>query len=182
MLGTRSPRPSYVGVSSANDVTGVPTAAVVLSLAVTVSEIDGLGFWKPFVTGFVLRFFRLPSFSFVWVVPGAMTAVAARSRKVTWKLDGRVTELTELPVDEPTLFRLFTLLFKEHATELTFGPCIEGAVFEIHVDQGPGELTMCAGRLSDRRLRRLALPSLHRRTSRPEGRSRVPRSWRSIAG
>jgi hypothetical protein len=72
--------------------------------------------------------------------------LAPRSETVT-EADGRVTELFDLPVDEPMLFRLFTLLFKEHFSELTFGPCIEGAVFEIHVDK-PGELTMLDGYLT----------------------------------
>src|SRR5512135_3144389 len=61
--------------------------------------------------------------------------------------DGRVTELFDLPPDEATLLRLFKLLFEEHAGEIVFGPCIQGAVFEIHVDQ-PAELTMLDGYLT----------------------------------
>lgn len=61
--------------------------------------------------------------------------------------DGRVSELFDLPHDEANLFRLFELLFAKHATEITFGPCIEGAVFEIHADK-PGELTMLDGYLT----------------------------------
>ena len=61
--------------------------------------------------------------------------------------DGRVTELFDLPPDEATLLRLFKLLFEEHASEIIFGPCIQGAVFEIHVDQ-PAELTMLDGYLT----------------------------------
>jgi hypothetical protein len=61
--------------------------------------------------------------------------------------DGRTTEMFDLPGDEATLFRLFKLLFEEHATEIVFGTCIEGAVYEIHVDR-PGELTMLDGYLT----------------------------------
>jgi hypothetical protein len=61
--------------------------------------------------------------------------------------DGRATELFDLPPDEATLLRLFKLLFEKHASEIVFGPCIQGAVFEIHVDQ-PAELTMLDGYLT----------------------------------
>jgi hypothetical protein len=61
--------------------------------------------------------------------------------------DGRVSELFELPHDEETLLRLFKLLFEQHATEIVFGPCIEGAVFEIHASR-PAELTMLDGYLT----------------------------------
>ncbi len=52
--------------------------------------------------------------------------------------DGRMTVLFDLPADEATLFALFKLLFEEHAREIVFGPCIQGAVFEIHAD-GPAD-------------------------------------------
>jgi hypothetical protein len=61
--------------------------------------------------------------------------------------DGRVTELFDLPPDEATLLRLFKLLFEEHFGEIVFGPCIQGAVFEIHADR-PAELTMLDGYLT----------------------------------
>jgi hypothetical protein len=77
-----------------------------------------------------------------------MTAAPAPlpARTIT-EPDGRVTEFFELPHDEQTLLRLFRLLFEEHATEIAFGPCIEGAVFEIEVAQ-PGTLTMLDGYLT----------------------------------
>lgn len=74
------------------------------------------------------------------------TARAALVESVT-EPDGRLTDLYDLPVDEETLLRLFRLLFEEHATEIVFGPCIQGAVFEIHADR-PGELTMLDGYLT----------------------------------
>lgn len=61
--------------------------------------------------------------------------------------DGRVTTHYELPTDEATLLRLFKLLFENHAQEIVFGPCIQGAVFEIHADR-PAELTMLDGYLT----------------------------------
>ena len=61
--------------------------------------------------------------------------------------DGRPCELFDLPHDEESLLRLFKLLFEEYASELTFGPCVQGAVFEIHVDK-PGRLTMLDGYLT----------------------------------
>jgi hypothetical protein len=61
--------------------------------------------------------------------------------------DGGTTELFDLPHDEDSLVRLFRLLFEDHATEITFGPCIQGAVFEIHTDR-PAVLTMLDGYLT----------------------------------
>jgi hypothetical protein len=61
--------------------------------------------------------------------------------------DGRVTELFDLPPDEATQLRLFKLLFENHAREIVFGPCIQGAVFEIHTEQA-AELTMLDGYLT----------------------------------
>lgn len=61
--------------------------------------------------------------------------------------DGRTTELFDLPADEATMVRLFRLLFEDHATEVVFGPCIQGAVFEIHADR-PAEVTVLDGYLT----------------------------------
>ena len=40
--------------------------------------------------------------------------------------DCRNSELFDLPHDEDNLLRLFKLLFEKHATEIIFGPCIQG--------------------------------------------------------
>jgi len=61
--------------------------------------------------------------------------------------DGRASELFDLPHDEDNLFRVFKLLFEKYAAEITFGPCIQGAVFEIQVEK-PAELTMLDGYLT----------------------------------
>jgi hypothetical protein len=76
----------------------------------------------------------------------AMTATAPSPETVT-EPDGRVSELFDLPTDEDTLLRLFRVLFEEHASEIVFGPCIQGAVFEIHAER-PGVLTMLDGYLT----------------------------------
>ena len=77
-----------------------------------------------------------------------MTAIGdPRPAQTVTEPDGRVTELFDLPPNEATLLRLFKLLFEKHASEIVFGPCIQGAVFEIHVDQ-PAELTMLDGYLT----------------------------------
>lgn len=61
--------------------------------------------------------------------------------------DGQVMELFDLPTDEATLLRLFRLLFEQHPGEFIFGPCIQGAVFEIRMTQ-PAELTVLDGYLT----------------------------------
>lgn len=61
--------------------------------------------------------------------------------------DGRRTEQYDLPTDEATLFRLFRTLFEDHATEVVFGPCIQGAVFEFRADRA-GEVSLLDGYLT----------------------------------
>src|ERR1700729_875463 len=128
-----------------------------------------------------------------------MTAITTTS--ATEKImepDGRASELVDLPHDEESLLRLFKLLFEEHAKEITFGPCIQGAVFEIHAEK-PGVCTMLVGYLTvgfeSRHFPRCigehrgtqaspCAPQLaeHRRVKRAalfrtRGRSCVPASW-----
>jgi hypothetical protein len=112
--------------------------------------------------------------------------------------DGRLTDLLDLPHDEATLLRLFRLLFEEHLGEIYFGPCIEGAVFEIQAE-GPATLSMLDGYLTvdvgtwhfhlcigeHRGLKANPCPpelARHRRVKRAAlfrtvGRSCVPASW-----
>jgi hypothetical protein len=61
--------------------------------------------------------------------------------------DGRVSDLYDLPHDEDSVFRLFRLLFEQHASEIVFGPCIEGAVFEIRAER-PAAVTLLDGYLT----------------------------------
>jgi hypothetical protein len=57
------------------------------------------------------------------------------------------TETFPLPTDEATLLRLCRLLFVDRAEVICFGPCVEGAVFEIRPDR-PAEVTMLDGYLT----------------------------------
>jgi len=52
-------------------------------------------------------------------------------------LDGTRTEYFEVECAEPTLLALLRELFEEHWGEVTFGPCIEGAVFEGRLASPP---------------------------------------------
>jgi hypothetical protein len=76
-----------------------------------------------------------------------MTATITPPSKTVTEPDGRISEYLELPHDEASLLRLLRMLFEEHASEIVFGSCIEGAVFEIHVDQ-PAKITMLDGYLT----------------------------------
>lgn len=76
-----------------------------------------------------------------------MFPIAPAPTETVTEPDGQVVEYFDLPSDEATLFRLFQLLFEQHPTEIVFGPCIQGAVFEIKVDR-PGTLTMLDGYLT----------------------------------
>ena len=97
-----------------------------------------------------------------------MTSLAATFPTETLtEPDGRASELFDLPHDEDNLFRLFKLLFEQYAAEITFGPCIQGAVFEIHVDK-PAELTMLDGYLTVD-LGIVAFPPVHRGTPGHKG-------------
>jgi hypothetical protein len=76
-----------------------------------------------------------------------ISPVTAPPTETLTEPDGRTSELFDLPHDEDSLLRLFKLLFEKHASEIVFGPCIQGAVFEIHVEK-PAVLTMLDGYLT----------------------------------
>jgi hypothetical protein len=63
------------------------------------------------------------------------------------ELDGRTSDLFDLPHDEATMLRLFRVLFEEHLSDIVFGPCIQGAVFEIHAGP-PVKLSIMDGYLT----------------------------------
>jgi sirohydrochlorin cobaltochelatase len=58
-------------------------------------------------------------------------------REVIDNPDGTVTEYSDFEPTEAAMQRLADLLFKEHWGEITVGPCIEGAVFEIRFKDPP---------------------------------------------
>ena len=74
--------------------------------------------------------------------------------------DGTVTEYSDFEPREAEMQRLADLLFKEHWGEITVGPCVQGAVFEIRFKDLPKVSLL--RRLSHHGPRPLALPPLHR--------------------
>ncbi len=57
--------------------------------------------------------------------------------RVEKTLDGTEIAYTEFPPQEKKLVELFQELFLEHWQGITFGPCIDGAVYEIALDASP---------------------------------------------
>lgn len=69
------------------------------------------------------------------------------------ELDGSETHYTEFPLEEDRLVEFFREIFTGHWNEVVFGPCLEGAVFEIQlsdpsksVDYRDGYLTVDTGK------------------------------------
>jgi hypothetical protein len=113
--------------------------------------------------------------------------------------DGTPVDLFPLPTDAASLEALLRDLFENHWREITFGPIIQGAAWELHAERAPthigvmdGYLTIafgvphfhiCIGETKGPRIQPTP-PELaaHRRTSRAElyrtrRRSCVPMSW-----
>jgi len=73
-------------------------------------------------------------------------------REVIDDPDGTVTQYSDFEPTEAAMQRLADLLFKEHWGDITVGPCIQGAVFEIRFKDPPkvslfdGYLTVDLGR------------------------------------
>jgi hypothetical protein len=68
-------------------------------------------------------------------------------REVVEHLDGSVTEFSYFEPSADAMDRLVKLLFEEHWREITVGPCIEGAVFEVKFSEAP-KLSMLDGYLT----------------------------------
>ncbi len=62
--------------------------------------------------------------------------------------DGGVQTIWEIPPAREALERLLRDLFTDHYTELSFGPCIQGAVFEIHAERPPKRIGYLDGYLT----------------------------------
>ena len=62
--------------------------------------------------------------------------------------DGSATEYTDLPLIPGHLERLLRELFEEHWRQIVFGPCIQGAVFEIRLTEPPKKIAMLDGYLT----------------------------------
>jgi hypothetical protein len=127
------------------------------------------------------------------------TAIAETKPKRILEPDGTPLEVFPLPVDQASLKELLRDLFENHWREITFGPLIQGAAWEMRADRAPtriglldGYLTVafgaphfhiCIGETKGPRGRPTP-PAVarHRRTARAElyrriGRSCVPMSW-----
>jgi hypothetical protein len=62
--------------------------------------------------------------------------------------DGSRVEIFPLPADEASLEKLLRTLFAEHWHEITFGPIIQGAAWEIRASHAPTHLGMLDGYLT----------------------------------
>lgn len=62
--------------------------------------------------------------------------------------DGAIIEIFSLPVDAASLEELLRDLFQNHWHEITFGPIIQGAVWEMRAAEPPTAITMFDGYLT----------------------------------
>ena len=73
-------------------------------------------------------------------------SAAAPERRV--EADGAVAEVFALPADAVSLEELLRTLFEQHWAEITFGPIIEGAAWEIRAPHAPSRIGMLDGYLT----------------------------------
>jgi hypothetical protein len=62
--------------------------------------------------------------------------------------DGALCDIFPLPVDEATLETLLRTLFVDHWQEITFGPIIQGAAYEMKAPAPPTSIGTCDGYLT----------------------------------
>ncbi len=62
--------------------------------------------------------------------------------------DGAPLDVWALPIDQASLEELLGGLFKEHWHEITFGPIIQGAAWEMHATEPPTRVKMFDGYLT----------------------------------
>jgi hypothetical protein len=62
--------------------------------------------------------------------------------------DGATVEVFALPTDEASLFELMRDLFQNHWREITFGPLIQGAAWEMRAAEAPEKINMFDGYLT----------------------------------
>jgi hypothetical protein len=128
-----------------------------------------------------------------------MTVAVEIAPKRILEPDGTPLDVFSLPVDQASLEELLHGLFENHWREITFGPLIQGAAWEMRAERAPtrigvldGYLTVafgvphfhiCIGETKGPR-NRPTPPEVarHRRTARAElyrrlGRSCLPMSW-----
>jgi hypothetical protein len=68
-------------------------------------------------------------------------------RRVT-EIDGAVLDVFDLPVDEASLRELLHDLFENHWREITFGPIVQGAAWEIKAPSAPTHIGVLDGYLT----------------------------------
>jgi hypothetical protein len=69
-------------------------------------------------------------------------------QQITTNSDGSVSTYTDIPLTPGRLERLFRELFTAHWRRIIFGPCIQGAVFEIRLTEPPKKISMFDGYLT----------------------------------
>jgi hypothetical protein len=74
-----------------------------------------------------------------------MTATAPERRI---EADGATVEVFALPADAASLEELLRTLFEQHWADITFGPIIEGAAWEIRAPHAPTGIGMLDGYLT----------------------------------
>lgn len=77
-----------------------------------------------------------------------MTVVAEARPRRSLDPDGSTVEIFPLPADERTLEALLRDLFENHWAEITFGPMVQGAVWEIRAAHAPSRIGMMDGYLT----------------------------------
>jgi hypothetical protein len=68
-------------------------------------------------------------------------------RRVT-EIDGAMLDVFDLPVDEASLLELLRDLFENHWRDITFGPIVQGAAWEIRAPAAPTHVGMLDGYLT----------------------------------
>jgi len=77
-----------------------------------------------------------------------MTTAIETPAQRTLDADGTPLDVFPLPVDEKSLEALFRDLFENHWREITFGPLIQGAAFELKADAPPTRISVFDGYLT----------------------------------
>ena len=77
-----------------------------------------------------------------------MASVPSPAPKIETSETGRQTEVFPLPTDEPFLERLLRDLFENHWADITFGPMIQGAAYEIRCHEKPHRIGLLDGYLT----------------------------------
>jgi hypothetical protein len=73
--------------------------------------------------------------------------VDTRPQRIT-DADGSIAEIFPLPTDERSLEELLRDLFETHWREITFGPIIQGAAWEMRAPHAPSHVGMLDGYLT----------------------------------